>query len=227
MDTVHVFSERLKKLVDEKKENDNISQKQIAMEMGVSAGALSNYLAASAEPKIVFCAVASGYFGVSTDWLLGLSDVRKPDSELKGVCEYTGLKAEVVTALHEAKHPEDEDGARAIKQAGVNLANEVLPALFGAALFEYNIIESARKMQSTFEDYNFYLQQEVIEYTAKIGVIPLPPEDAIVYYAKMIGDTVVRALISYDDQAFSASADILARKVIDVMKDTESFGKTK
>lgn len=102
METIHIFSERLKQVVEIKKKYSKKSQNQIAKDLGISTGALSNYLAASAEPKIVFCAVASEYFEVSADWLLGLSDVQKLDADLKAVCEYTGLTEQSVDILHSA-----------------------------------------------------------------------------------------------------------------------------
>lgn len=36
---------------------------------------------------------------VSADWLLGLSDVRQPSSDMRAVCEYTGLSEEAVTKI--------------------------------------------------------------------------------------------------------------------------------
>ena len=39
---------------------------------------------------------------VSADWLIGLSDAKKPETDLQAVCEYTGLPGEVVEWLHSA-----------------------------------------------------------------------------------------------------------------------------
>lgn len=99
MDTIHIFSERLKQVVEIKKKYFKKSQNQIAKDLGISTGALSNYLAASAEPKIVFCAMASEYFGVSADWLLGISDVKSVDVTRKEICKSTGLPEDAVQSL--------------------------------------------------------------------------------------------------------------------------------
>ena len=40
------------------------------------------------------------FFGVSTDYLLGISDIRSPDSEIQAVCKYTGLSEKAVERLH-------------------------------------------------------------------------------------------------------------------------------
>lgn len=39
------------------------------------------------------------HFNVSADYLLGLSDVRTPETELRSVCEYTGLSEDAVSCL--------------------------------------------------------------------------------------------------------------------------------
>ena len=40
------------------------------------------------------------YYGVSADYLLGLSDVVSADTNLRAVCEYTGLSEETITTLN-------------------------------------------------------------------------------------------------------------------------------
>ena len=39
-------------------------------------------------------------FGVSADWLLGLSDVETPNAEVQAICNYTGLSESAVEHLH-------------------------------------------------------------------------------------------------------------------------------
>lgn len=39
-------------------------------------------------------------FGVSTDYLLGLADVRSPDADVQAICKYTGLSQSAVERLH-------------------------------------------------------------------------------------------------------------------------------
>lgn len=64
------FGKRLKELIKEK----GISQQALAESIGFSQRAVSKWINQQAEPTenaIVKCAK---YFGVSTDYLLGLSD---------------------------------------------------------------------------------------------------------------------------------------------------------
>lgn len=39
-------------------------------------------------------------FGVSADWLLGLSDIETPNAEVQAICNYTGLSESAVEHLH-------------------------------------------------------------------------------------------------------------------------------
>lgn len=42
-------------------------------------------------------------FNVSVDWLLGISDIRTPNTNIRYMCEYTGLSENAVHALHDCK----------------------------------------------------------------------------------------------------------------------------
>ena len=44
--------------------------------------------------------VLAGYFGVSTDYLLGLPVPQTPSTEVRAICEYTGLSEEAIKHLH-------------------------------------------------------------------------------------------------------------------------------
>ena len=65
-----VFCERLKELRADKK----ISMKDLAKAVGATDGAISNWENGINEPKLTFIARLALYFGVSSDYLLGLED---------------------------------------------------------------------------------------------------------------------------------------------------------
>ena len=65
-----IFSERLRELRQEK----NLSMKQLAKEINTTDAAISNWENSINEPKISYLKAIAVYFGVSTDFLLGLED---------------------------------------------------------------------------------------------------------------------------------------------------------
>ena len=65
-----VFAERLRELRTDKK----LSMKQLAKEINTTDAAVSNWENDINEPKITYLKSIATYFGVSTDYLLGLED---------------------------------------------------------------------------------------------------------------------------------------------------------
>lgn len=59
-----------------------ISQKEAAAELGISQALLSHYEKGIRECGLDFVRKASVYYGVTTDWLLGLSDTRLGANEI-------------------------------------------------------------------------------------------------------------------------------------------------
>ncbi len=72
---------RLSSLRVEKK----ISQKEAAQALGVSQAVLSHYEKGIRECKLPFVIKAAGYYGVSTDYLLGVSRARQGGGSLMSV----------------------------------------------------------------------------------------------------------------------------------------------
>lgn len=65
-----VFAERLRELRSEK----GLSMKQLAKEIDTTDAAISNWENNINEPKITYLKTLAIYFGVSTDYLLGLEN---------------------------------------------------------------------------------------------------------------------------------------------------------
>lgn len=76
-----------------------LSQDKFAESCGVSGSAMQNYLKGTRDLPAEKIAVVCNNYHVSADWLLGLSDVRKPSADLRGVCEFTGLSEEAISKL--------------------------------------------------------------------------------------------------------------------------------
>lgn len=79
-DMVESFPKILSGLRKEKK----ISQKEAAASLGISQALLSHYENGLREPGLEFAVNAAAYYGVSTDYLFGVSDKREvPSAENK------------------------------------------------------------------------------------------------------------------------------------------------
>lgn len=85
---------RLKSLREEK----NMNQQKIAMDLQISQASISKYEIGSAEPDISMIIRLAQYFNVSTDYLLGYSDIKKPlskgdltNDEVEHLLTYRGL----------------------------------------------------------------------------------------------------------------------------------------
>lgn len=65
---------------------NNLSQKKAADELGISQALLSHYENGVREPKLEFIIKACGYYGVSTDYILGRTDEKSFDGKVALNC---------------------------------------------------------------------------------------------------------------------------------------------
>ena len=68
------FSIRLETLLEEK----NITQKQLAFDLHIASSTINGYIKNYREPDFGMLVRLAQYFDVCTDYLLGLSDEKKP-----------------------------------------------------------------------------------------------------------------------------------------------------
>ncbi len=79
------FGERIKQLRLEKK----WTQEYVCEKLNISAGALSRYETSMYEPKsLELLKDFANLFNVSTDYLLGKSDIRNPEEQIKKEFEF-------------------------------------------------------------------------------------------------------------------------------------------
>lgn len=69
-DVKQIFAERLKLLIEEK----NLSVKQFAEKIGIADSTISDWLLLKTVPSILNIPKIALFFGVSTDYLLGLEN---------------------------------------------------------------------------------------------------------------------------------------------------------
>lgn len=132
MATNETFADRLTKL----RENTGKKRQEVADELEISRASLEYYEKGKRKPDIEVLAKVAKYYGVSTDYLLGLSNAQTVDKDIQFICDYTGLSEKSVDVLHfyksyEMIYPtinkllESEIGS-VFKELGVNEVQELI-----------------------------------------------------------------------------------------------------
>lgn len=94
------FIKRFKELCGEHENCTSVSRKLADNNIFVTRQTITNWLEGKTTPDHATAIQLAQYFGVSLNWLLGISDIRTPTAALEDVCRYTGLTLEAVEALH-------------------------------------------------------------------------------------------------------------------------------
>ena len=89
------FPSNLRKLMEE----TSTTQQVLADALGVQRQTISYYCDGSSSPNWEGIANISKFFSVSADWLLGLSNVRSTQADMKSVCDFTGLSEGSVNSI--------------------------------------------------------------------------------------------------------------------------------
>lgn len=95
METRIIFSQRLKEL----REEQGWSLQNLADNLEVSRASVGYYEKGERVPDIEVLVSISKLFNVSTDYLLGLTDIKNTSLDVKIACKVTGLSESAVKAL--------------------------------------------------------------------------------------------------------------------------------
>lgn len=90
-----IFATRLRDLM----KNAKATQQDVAAAVGTTRQAISQYADGSVQPNIEKLYKIADYFKVSSDYLLGLSDVKTTDTIIHDIHKKTGLSEEVIDTL--------------------------------------------------------------------------------------------------------------------------------
>lgn len=85
-------------------------QKDLAAYLGVTDNTISYFVSGKRTPNIEQIIKIAQYFGVSTDYILGLSDAETNNKDVQFICDYTGLNEEAVNSLHKTKEDINDMG---------------------------------------------------------------------------------------------------------------------
>lgn len=129
--TTKYFADRLGQLIAD----SGKKVKKLADDIGISSGALSKYQNDGAVAGIDALVKIAKYFGVSTDWLLGISNDPGFDADNQAISEATGLSGLAVAILTQSKSTARSKLANILN----TLIEEEFPSayLYGDALKKY------------------------------------------------------------------------------------------
>ena len=100
-DKMNITVERLRTLIDE----TELPRQAIADEMGCDVSTVTKHYNGTRNLTIDFIVMYARYFNVSSDYLLGLSDVRTVSPDTAMICRVTGLDDKAVRTLSEINEP--------------------------------------------------------------------------------------------------------------------------
>lgn len=133
-----------------KADGKKMSQAEAAKAIGVTKSSLSLYENGDNVPDARTIRKMAEVYGVSADYLLGLSEEPTNSKDVQAICEYTGLTARTISALHDMK---DDTGfvryffeAMITRPVGYNgpfiyPLEEAREYVFRSAIASHNIVE--------------------------------------------------------------------------------------
>ncbi len=89
VDTIEKFLNRVKAV------QGSDSTRKFASRIGMTQQTVALYLAGKSKPSFDFVVNVSRHFGISADWLLGLSDSRAPGGDVSNAPQLTALEKKV------------------------------------------------------------------------------------------------------------------------------------
>lgn len=92
-----VFASRLRELIKEK----GITQQELSDGLGgiISRQTINKWTLGTTSPDIISAAAIADYFGVSTDYLLGRTEIKSVDEDIQIACKVTGFSEEAINKI--------------------------------------------------------------------------------------------------------------------------------
>lgn len=127
MDSRKIIGERINTALAEK----GVKQKELAKALGVSDNTISYFCSGARTPNTEQIIKIAQILCVSTDYLLGQADVTSTDTNIRAICEFTGLSMENVDFLR--RHNNTDRGKEVIKVLNMFLKSGYFRALLDEA----------------------------------------------------------------------------------------------
>ena len=142
-----VFAKRLRELI----ESTGVSQAELANSVSVTRQAINSYTLGNTVPNSDVLTDIAKYFDVSSDYLLGLIDIKSNDITVKSICEEIGLSDKSVNlliCLNRIKKLEKEARTLLAKDTNRNLVRES----------DYFDCEASNKLFSYLDIINYFTE---------------------------------------------------------------------
>lgn len=98
--TKKTLAERLHSLIDEKLDTDyKLTIPIQCKQMNIPYQTFNKYLNAISDCSITNLSIIADYYGVSTDFLLGRTNTRSPNTDIQAVCNTIGLSEKAIFLL--------------------------------------------------------------------------------------------------------------------------------
>lgn len=111
MSNIEKFAPRLRTLIDE----SGITVRSLAKDLNVSVGVLSDWQNGNKTPRGDSIMKLTEYFGVTADYLLGLTDASTIDADIRISCDTTCLSEKAVKILSGMKKSDVEKLSKLIE----------------------------------------------------------------------------------------------------------------
>lgn len=213
------FPSRLSKIMKERQ----VSQEKLANALGVKRQTVSLYKTGQSSPNAEQLCKIAKFFNISSDWLLGISEAKSPDSDIQQICKQTGLSEDIVKYL----------------QLSSKSGPRVLPSISNFNIF---FRESGRELFGFIDDlawYNEYAEsaqktgndiKQAFEELKDAGCLPLNALDEFIEeLAPVMKEIQYRRFVCIDhltkrfDMAFKCDAiETLLQETFDSISDAEA-----
>ncbi|MEE0265446.1 MAG: helix-turn-helix transcriptional regulator, partial [Acutalibacteraceae bacterium] len=147
----------------------NKKQKELAEYLEVKPNVVSYFVNGERVPNTEQVIKIATFFNVSTDYLLGLTDITTTDKDLKFICDYTGLSEEAIASLVNLIKSEPEEHKLKLKKVELSnseIVNNFISGGYLGFLSHYTLSYSVYKgLEDLFE-----IRTKVNEEAKKRGI---------------------------------------------------------
>lgn len=161
------------KRINEALAESNIKQKELAHKIGVKDNVVSYWCNGSRIPNTEQIVKIAKALSVSTDYLLGISNVATNDKDLQFVCDYTGLDEETVEELHKRSQRASSIHLFSSYNTSnlcnfinvyINVFEDYIDLISDNTQRQNDFIESHKELvNTTLEKYNIFIKRNNLE----------------------------------------------------------------